>query len=389
LKYLITLVLVMGMLGTALVAYRLDKINAFIWLSDYTFNSPTMGDIEGVVDIVFFMPDHWEPGNNQDILNAWMTDYRALAEKHIDADGYKLKHDWYYPIDQFHSQEVESLVVLCSEGLGDIGVQLHHRDDTPESVRRKYSDGIDSLQTYGALITEDGVCRFSFVHGNWALDNSRLEHGRNFCGVNNEMEILMDLGCFADVTFPSMTQLSQPKAVNKLFYARDDENPKSYDNWTRSSTSYKPGPDELAFLCGPMMIDWTDWRFKTHPTIEDGCLYYEIPTTLHRFEVWLKAWIHVEGQPNWVFVRPFTHGATLKGDGFDNILGKNIDQMLTDVEAKYNDGKKYRIHYMTTREAYNVMKAAEAGHNGNPNDYRDFMIQPYLYQPKTLQKEAS
>jgi hypothetical protein len=388
-KLIVLLVLVLGMAGTAFVYHKLDSMNAFIWLPDYAFNSPTRGEAEGVVDIVFFLPDHWEPGGDPEILNTWMTEYRKLADKHIDADGRKLQHDFYYPLDQFHGHEVESLVVLCSEGYGDIGVHLHHRDDTPESLAKKFRDGIDSLQAHGALISQDGVCRFSFTHGNWAVDNSRLENDRNYCGVNNEIEILLGFGCFADATFPSLYQLSQPKAVNKLFYAKDTPEPKSYDTWTRSEVGLVTTPNQLAFMCGPLMIDWSDWRFKTHPTIDDGDLYWEIPTSLHRFEVWLNANVHVAGRPNWVFVRPFTHGSNLKRGGFDNILGKNIDQMLTDVEALYNDGQKCRLHYMTTREAYNVMKAAEAGKDGNPNDYRDFMIKPYLYQPKTSPMEAS
>jgi hypothetical protein len=31
---------------------------------------------------------------------------------------------------------------------------------------------------------------------------------------------------------------------------------------------------------------------------------------------------------------------------------------------------------VTAREAYNIVKAAEAGKSGNPNDYRDFEIAP-------------
>ena len=34
------------------------------------------------------------------------------------------------------------------------------------------------------------------------------------------------------------------------------------------------------------------------------------------------------------------------------------------------------LHYVTTREAYNIAKAAEAGKSGNPNDYRDYIIPP-------------
>jgi len=53
--------------------------------------------------------------------------------------------------------------------------------------------------------------------------------------------------------------------------------------------------------------------------------------------------------------------------------------MLTEMEKSYNDGEKYRLHYMTTREVYNVIKAAEAGLKDNPNDYRDYILKPYLY----------
>src|SRR5262249_32297077 len=34
------------------------------------------------------------------------------------------------------------------------------------------------------------------------------------------------------------------------------------------------------------------------------------------------------------------------------------------------------LHFVTAREAYNIVKAAEAGHSGNPNDYRDYLIPP-------------
>jgi hypothetical protein len=33
---------------------------------------------------------------------------------------------------------------------------------------------------------------------------------------------------------------------------------------------------------------------------------------------------------------------------------------------------------VTAREAYNIAKAAEAGAAGNPNDYRNFLIPPYV-----------
>jgi hypothetical protein len=52
--------------------------------------------------------------------------------------------------------------------------------------------------------------------------------------------------------------------------------------------------------------------------------------------------------------------------------------MLDALEHDYNDGRKYVLHYVTAREAYNVVMAAVDGHTGNPVDYLDYVIPPYL-----------
>jgi len=380
LKYIIILVILLGIIGLVGVSYKLYKGHAFIWLPDYFLNSPTFSGSDELVDIIFVVVDHWEPGGNTDIVNQWMTEYTAIADKHFDADSVKLQHTWYYPIESFRGFEVDSLVKLCRESYGDVEVHLHHFNDSSESLRILFSDGLDSLQAHGALISPDSQTHFSFIHGNWALDNSDIRSDLNPCGVNDEISILLEFGCYSDCTFPAMGHPSQPSMVNKIYYAKDDPlKPKSHDKGIRSKVGLETGPDQLMLIEGPMMIDWKDWRFKTHPTFDDGNLYWEIPSSLHRFEVWLKAFVHVEGRPEWIFVRPFTHGAYLKNGGDINVLGENLDKMLTEMEKSYNDGEKYRLHYMTTREAYNCVKAAEKGLDGNPNKYRDFIIKPYLY----------
>jgi hypothetical protein len=128
-----------------------------------------------------------------------------------------------------------------------------------------------------------------------------------------------------------------------------------------------------------MMINWGDWRFKTHPTIDDGDIYADMLPAIDRFNIWVKANIHVKGRPNWIFVRTLTHGAAEKYRAVEANLGEDMDKMLTAAEKEYKNGDKFRLHYMTTREAYNAIKAAEAGYDGNPNDYRDFIIKPYDY----------
>src|SRR5258707_498316 len=69
---------------------------------------------------------------------------------------------------------------------------------------------------------------YAFIHGNWALDNSRPD-GR-WCGINNELDVLRETGCFADFTLPSAPSPCQTSTINRIYYAVDDpKRPKSHD----------------------------------------------------------------------------------------------------------------------------------------------------------------
>ncbi len=75
---------------------------------------------------------------------------------------------------------------------------------------------------------DTGELAYGFVHGNWALDNSHPE-GRA-CGVNDELTILRETGCFADFTMPSAPSPTQTRKINSIYYAVDDPGkPKSHD----------------------------------------------------------------------------------------------------------------------------------------------------------------
>lgn len=58
----------------------------------------------------------------------------------------------------------------------------------------------------------------------------------------------------------------------------------------------------------------------------------------------------------------------------DVLLGKPIDDMFTYLENNYNDGENYVLHYVNSREMYNIVKAAEDDKDGNPNQYRDYIL---------------
>jgi hypothetical protein len=89
-------------------------------------------------------------------------------------------------------------------------------------------------------------------------------------------------------------------------------------------------------------------------------------------DAWVGSGIHVQGRPEWVFIKVHTHG-TQERD-MDTLLGAPAHAMHTHLETAYNDGQRYVLHYVSAREMYNIIKAAEAGKQGNPNTWRDFEL---------------
>ena len=71
------------------------------------------------------------------------------------------------------------------------------------------------------------------------------------CGVNNEIQILKNTGCYADFTFPSLS-MSNPIKVNSIYYAIDNPiKPKSYNVGINVRRSNKKRGD-LMIIQGPL-----------------------------------------------------------------------------------------------------------------------------------------
>jgi hypothetical protein len=64
------------------------------------------------------------------------------------------------------------------------------------------------------------------------------------------------------------------------------------------------------------------------------------------------------------------------------LLGQPMDDAFTYLEDRYNDGLEWKLHYVSARETYNIIKAAESGLDGDPGDYRDLLIQRATYTPR-------
>jgi hypothetical protein len=325
-----------------------------------------------VKHIMFLFVDHYELAGKAPRLAEWLEKYPVMASRHRDSDGMPPRHTWFYAMDLMREEELAKLRKMVEAGLGEIELHWHHHHDNAESFMQKLEAGLRVFQKYDFMRARknESLGTFGFIHGDWSLANSL---GDRYCGVGNEIELLIQAGCYGDFTFPALFSKAQPAKINSIYYASGRARGRSYDKGRASRVGERPYDNELMMFQGPLTINWRDWRFKWHPLIEDG----EIGRSnshgdAKRIDCWVSQGIAVEGRPEWIFVKVFCHG----GQDYASVLGTATDKMHGYLEGRYNDGIHYKLHYVTAREAFNIVKAAEDGKVGNPNEYRDYVIKP-------------
>jgi hypothetical protein len=366
---LLGLILYLGAWG-----YRIYTRKYYVWLPGYvSWLWSREQPAAAPVHIFFVFVDHFEPGEDYAITERWLSEYPKVAEHHRDADGRPWQHTWFYPGEQPLDRNMTMLRKLVAAGYGEAELHLHHGNDTQETARLKYVRAIEYFRKFDFLKTADGGTHFAFIHGNWSLDNSR---GPEFCGANRELALLHELGCFADFTFPSLWQVSQPPFVNNLYEATDDDRPKSYDHGVPLRAGVTPVGDLLLFQ-GPLVVAPVLNPVKLFFLVEDGEIHAAVPVTPQRVDYWMRANIHVTGRPDWRFIKVHTHGAQSAEEAGES-LGPHFDAALAYMERTYNDGTHYVLHYVTAREAFNLARAAVDGKRGDPRQYYNYIVGRYV-----------
>jgi len=330
--------------------------------------------------LMFCFVDHYEPGWKKPSYEIecsrvarWTSDYPKLCEGLRDADGRAPIHTFFYPEEEYRPEHLDALVDLCRAGLGEIEIHLHHDNDTDAGLREKLSRFTELLASRHDALPRNpttGQPQWSFIHGNWALDNCHPS-GR-WCGVNNELIVLREEGCYADFTLPAAPDPCQTRTINKIYYAKDDPlRSKSHDSGNRVRAGGRAEGD-LMIIQGPLGFMWHNRKFGIIPRIENADVRTSSPPTRERVDAWVDMGIHVEGKPEWIFVKIHTHG-TQERD-MDTLLGKPMRDAFEYLGRRYNDGQEWKLHYVSARETYNIIKAAEAGLGGDPGSYRDHVI---------------
>jgi hypothetical protein len=351
------------------------------WLGGYaraTLHRLTRARVVGPRHLLLGVCDHYEPlwGHASDARGAerverWLVGYPDFARTLRDADGYPPRHTFFFPGEQYRPAYLDGLAQLTRAGFGEVELHLHHDGDDAAKLSRDLKRYLEAYAQHGHLSRDEhGRLRYAFIHGNWCLANSRRD-GR-YCGVDSELRVLFETGCYADFTFPSAPDETQPNIVNQIYWpAGDPERARAHESGVRARVGHTMH-DRILMIQGPLALAPRAGGLGVR--IECAALSARDPASASRLDTWIAQGIHVEGRPDWVFIKLHTHGAPeAQAESLLGGPGRALHELLA---SDYNDGQRFVLHYVTAREMFNIAQACMAGHSGNPNAYRDYTLPP-------------
>jgi hypothetical protein len=344
----------------------------------------------GPLHLVVVVANHFEPSwserggllpldEQRRRLDRWFETARATGEAVRDADGTPFRHTNFYPAEQYHAPILDTMAALQREGFGEVEVHLHHGVDAPDTeanLRRALEEFRDLLaEEHGCLSREEegGQPKYAFVHGNLALANSA---GGRFCGVDSEMRVLAETGCYADMTLPAVPLEPQVPRINAVY---ECGHPLEEAVPHRTGPSLKVGrrPQLPVIFTGPLVFNWTR-RVKGLPVprLDDGVLAANYPNDFARLERWASARVAVRGRPEWVFVKLYCHGFFTHDQSA--CIGEGARRFWSEALEESERTGRYRIHFASAREAFNIAAAAVEGRAGDPHQYRDYRLRAIM-----------
>jgi hypothetical protein len=367
-----------------------DKVKwSLPWLMRYPLWRATevAGRIKATVGpthLIIVVANHFEPGLGDEALRRlerWCELARATGDAVRDHEGTPFRHTNFFPAEQYERPLLEMLADLQRDGYGEVEIHFHHGVDRPDTAENTKH----MLETFRDVLAEEHKClsrengdsspKYGFVHGNWALANSA---GGRFCGVDSEMKILADTGCYADFTLPSVPFQSQVPRINAIYqcgHRLDDARPH------RSGRNLRVGdkPTLPIIFTGPLVFDWTRRKHGLPiPRVEDGALAQNYPLSIERFNRWRSAGIAVKGRPDWIFVKLYSHG--FFDHDQDAMIGEQMKRFMGEMLELAERSGEFNIHFASAREAFNMVMAAVDGREGEPGIYRDYKLRQIMQE---------
>lgn len=351
--------------------FVLRQRNMHLWLKAYYCTSrPSAVKLheQKRVHVFIAVCDHFEPewgkpefSTSVARVQRWVDEYPRLFSQFRDSSGRAPQHTFFYPQDEYKPEYLDLLAELVHGGFGDVDVHLHHDGDTADALRQKLNDFKQTLHERHGLLRRDPITNelvYGFIHGNWALCNSRPD--RRWCGVDQELTVLQETGCYADFTLPSAPSDTQTRIINSIYYAQDIPGRCGSHNWGVSARVGQPElVDHLLMIQGALLPDWRHRKCGIFPRLENSDIHGGRPPTWKRFKDWTRAGIHVSGRPDWLFVKLHTHGC--KDGNIDTWLGPETQRFHSDLAAYAHQQSHFQYHYVTAWEMAQLVHQAERG----------------------------
>ena len=334
--------------------------NAHLWLPDYLASQWRRRNEKPPGHLWVVIADHFEPQWQRPPLEVaservarWRRGWPEIAARHRDDDGRPPCYSFFYPQEEYRPELLDPLAEMVAAGIADVEVHIHHDGGGEQEFLDRMGRFIETLSTRHALLRRhEGRLVFGFIHGNWALDNARPD-GR-WCGLNNELTLLRDLGCYADFTMPAAPNPSQGGPVNLIYRVTDDpERPRSFERGVAVVPGL-PALGDLTMIPGPLVVDF-EGRFFMKPRIDTGELARYHRPSLHRAEAWFRAAPRIGDH---AFLKVFTHGAQ-EGNA-ESLLGGDLDTLFGALRA-VSSAAGTSLHFSSAWQMWRAVEALRLG----------------------------
>jgi hypothetical protein len=265
-----------------------------------------------------------------------------------DAQGQRPQYSFFYPQEEYRRDLLDGIAEMVRLGVGDVEVHLHHQNERRETFIQKVSEFCSRLtDDHGLLRQREGRTVFGFIHGNWALDNSRPDG--QFCGLNGEIALLRDLGCYADFTMPAVPSPAQSRVINRIYWCTNnaDNRPRSFDRGVEATVNGARQGD-LLMISGPLGLRYAN---RMLPRIEAGEIaLYDMPDA-GRARLWFDLAPTIGDD---IFIKLFAHGAPERNA--DPLLASGLKDLFLAV-ADEASRRNIELHWAS---AWQMYQAADA-----------------------------
>jgi len=341
-------------------------LTSSIWLPHYLARhiKRSFNNTNDTTHIYISICDHFEPywGNADKYtarkrIETWVDNYPKIAEKFVDSSGRHPRYTFFYPEEEYEFEDMKILGTMCETGISEVEIHLHHDNDTHDNLKHTLIDYKKRLHEDHGLLSVDkltGDISYGFIHGNWALNNSRPD--KKWCGIDDETSILLDTGCYGDFTLPSAPSSTQTRKVNSIYYAKANISKPKAHNWGANSQVGKFN-NGLLMIQGPLCLNWSDRKYYILPRIENGDLCARNILDKKRFSLWLDQNIIVENAPSHKFIKIYTHGA--QDNNLEMIFKNKILENLFKISLEVAAECKAKVFFTSAREMANVIKSLE------------------------------